>query len=182
METDTPTVSRGKWGPGLPDWGPAFLEAMAEDPNVSRAAAIARVNRQYAYEVREKNEALAKAWDCAVAHSVDTLETEARRRAYRGTTRPIMYQGVKVGHIREFSDVLMMFLLRAHRPSKYRELQTAAPSGAPVHVDLHVDVGVVLAESMRRVADQPLVPGLPVLRPQPVPQLAGGETKEEEHE
>jgi hypothetical protein len=151
----------------LPEWGPAFLDALVEDPNVSRAASIARVGRQYSYEVRAKNEALAKAWDEAEAHAVDTLESEARRRCYKGTTRPVFYKGERVGHIREFSDLLMMFLLKAHRPSKYRELQTAAPSGPPVHVDLHVDVGVVLAESMRRVADQPLVPGLPVLRPLP---------------
>jgi len=48
------------------------------------------------------------------------------------------------------------------RPGQANE-RTEPLNGQPP-VDLKVDVGVLLAESMKRVADQPLVPGLPLLR------------------
>jgi hypothetical protein len=49
------------------------------------------------------------------------MEEEARRRAVEGTKKPIFYRGQVVGHIRDYSDVLLMFLLTAHRPERYRE-------------------------------------------------------------
>ena len=34
---------------------------------------------------------------------------------------PVFYQGQVVGHIRKYSDNLLMFLLKAHWPEKFRE-------------------------------------------------------------
>ena len=52
---------------------------------------------------------------------MDDLELEARRRAVEGTERPVFYQGGEVGYVREYSDTLLIFLLKAHRPNKFRE-------------------------------------------------------------
>lgn len=57
----------------------------------------------------------------AIERSVDVLEIEARRRAERGTRRPVYQQGKLVGHTREYSDKLMELLLKAKRPEQYAQ-------------------------------------------------------------
>lgn len=74
----------------------------------------------------------------ALAHeeAIQCLEDEAVRRAHEGLEEPLVYQGqftyasynkkTKKGigpplAIRKYSDQLLMFLLRAARPEKYRE-------------------------------------------------------------
>lgn len=52
---------------------------------------------------------------------VQELETEARRRAVEGWDEPVWFQGEMVGTIRKFSDTLLIFLLKANRPEKYRD-------------------------------------------------------------
>lgn len=49
------------------------------------------------------------------------LEDEAHRRAFEGVDKPVFYQGDECGTIREYSDTLAIFLLKAHNPEKYRE-------------------------------------------------------------
>jgi len=106
---------------GMLHWMPVFLAALAKDPNVTAAAAAAGVARQYVYEARDAHADFAKAWDNAIEQSVDILETEARRRALHGTSRPVYQGGALAGYVQEYSDVLAIFLLKAHRPEKFRE-------------------------------------------------------------
>jgi hypothetical protein len=53
------------------------------------------------------------------ARDIPSLEEEAYRRAVEGNLKPVYQGGQKVGEIREFSDSLLMFLLRARKPSVY---------------------------------------------------------------
>jgi hypothetical protein len=52
---------------------------------------------------------------------VAALEDEARRRAYEGWEEPVWHKGVNCGTVRKFSDTLLIVLLKAHMPEKYRE-------------------------------------------------------------
>ena len=63
----------------------------------------------------------ALAWDVAVDAAADALELEARRRAVEGTEKPVFFQGYECGRIREYSDTLLIVLLKANRPGKFRE-------------------------------------------------------------
>lgn len=93
------------------------------------------MHRSTAYEARESDEAFAAAWDDAIEAATDALELEARRRAVEGTDRPVFYQGGEVGYVREYSDTLLIFLLKAHRPKKFRErveLEHQVPGGVKV--------------------------------------------------
>lgn len=103
------------------EWHRPFLEALRRTCNVRVAAQLAGVHKATAYRHRERFPRFAERWDLAVDDAVDTLELEARRRALMGTDKPIFYQGRQVATIREYSDRLLMFLLRAARPEKYRE-------------------------------------------------------------
>jgi hypothetical protein len=135
------------------DWQPRFLRTLAATGNVSLACQAAKVGRTRAYEARQRDEDFAVAWHEALEDACDELESEARRRALAG------------------SDQLLMFLLRSHRPERYREnyrVEHSAPADAPVPVkrevfvpssdEWHAEVLKVAAEAVAarpRKADRP---------------------------
>lgn len=52
---------------------------------------------------------------------VEKLEQEAMRRGVDGVLRPVFQGGKKVGDIREYSDTLLIFLLKGLNPEVYGE-------------------------------------------------------------
>ncbi len=104
-----------------------FLEHLRETSNVTESAQVAGVSRTAMYERRAIDPELAKAWDDAIEQATDALEKEARRRALDGVDRPVYFQGKRVGITKEYSDPLLMFMLRGHRPHKYRERVAEIP-------------------------------------------------------
>ena len=62
------------------------------------------ISRQAAYHAYDADEEFKSEWDSALEQACDSLEKEARRRA--------------LGQ----SDTLLIFLLKAHRPGKFREV------------------------------------------------------------
>jgi len=111
------------------DWRVRFLDALAETANVTASAAIAGIHRDTAYDHRNRDEEFRAAWESALDQAVDALEAEARRRALDGTRKPVFYRGKRAGFVREYSDTLMIFLLKAHRPNKFRERVSTEHSG-----------------------------------------------------
>lgn len=84
-------------------WHQVFLAALSEHGNVSQAARAARIDRSTAYLARHADPAFAAAWLKAQEQGLDSLEDVAVERA------------------RTESDTLLIFLLKAHRPDKYRD-------------------------------------------------------------
>ena len=97
-----------------------FLQALTETVNVTLACRRAGIPRRTAYDWREQDAAFAGRWDEALEEGIDLLEAELQRRAFEGVERPITYRGEQVGTWRYYSDALAMFLLKAHRPERYR--------------------------------------------------------------
>jgi hypothetical protein len=106
-------------------WERPFLEALRLTGNVSKACRVVGIDRTTPYKAREADPDLAAAWDDAIADACDELEAEARRRAM-GYQKPIYWRGQIVGNSLEYSDTLLMFLLKAHRPDKFREHKQVA--------------------------------------------------------
>ncbi len=68
--------------------------------------------------------------------AADTLEAEAYRRAVEGVEKPTgWYRGVAGGVVREYSDSLLMFLLKGIRPDKYKD--RVEFKGALASIDLN---------------------------------------------
>lgn len=111
-----------------------FLKALAETGNVSEAARKARLDRSTAYQIRRQDQAFADAWDDALDVAVDLLEAEARSRAVDGVEQPRFHQGRICGTVRKYSDSLLMFLLRAHRPETFREGRDAGSEDIERHL------------------------------------------------
>lgn len=103
------------------DWKAIFLAALATSGVVLTACKKARIGRTTAYKTRDEDEDFATAWDAALDDAADEMEEEAHRRAVKGVLKPVYQGGKKVGSIREYSDTLLIFRLKAARPEKYRE-------------------------------------------------------------
>ncbi len=117
------------------DWRPKFLQALADTGSVVRAVAVAKVARSYAYEIRTAEPSFAAAWKEAEEIGVELMEAEARRRAVEGCLKPVFQGGKRVGEVLEYSDTLLIFLLKAHRPEKYRErsqVEHTGKDGGPI--------------------------------------------------
>jgi len=130
-------AKESRTGMTKPGWQDIFLAALAEMPNIRRACHRAGISRGHAYLTRTQDVEFAKRWKSALKDSLELLEEEAWRRAQEGTAKPVFQQGDLVGHIQEYSDTLMIFLLKAHKPKKYREIKQlmhSSPTGGPVEM------------------------------------------------
>jgi hypothetical protein len=86
---------------------------------VTAAAEYAGVSRAMVFRWRRDDPEFALRWDEALQMGVDRLEDEAHRRAVHGVVRPVYQGGAKVGEIREYSDTLLLAILRGKRPEVY---------------------------------------------------------------
>ena len=109
-------------------WRGVFIERLKATGNVTLATSGAGVGRGHAYRTRNRSKAFRLLWDDALEQAVDLLDGEARRRA-TGIKRDVWYAGEKVGTENVYSDSLLMFLLRAHRPNLYRDNVKVEHSG-----------------------------------------------------
>lgn len=102
-----------------------FLREYSKTANVTRACREAGVDRKQWRRWMEHDEQFSFAFNEAREEAIDALEEEARRRAVDGTEQhtPIFYKGEEVGErvITEYSDTLLMALLKANRPEKYKD-------------------------------------------------------------
>lgn len=106
-----------------------FLGALRDGKSVSGACAEASVPRRTVYDWRDADSDFKATWEDALEAGTDRMEDEALRRAVEGTLKPVFHGGKKVGTIREYSDTLIIFLLKARRPKKFRE-NTSGEAGA----------------------------------------------------
>lgn len=102
-------------------WWPAFFDALGRTGNVLLSCKAAHIGRRAVYTQRNKSDRFRKLWDEALEDATDMLEAEARRRGMHGTERGVYYKGRKIDTVKETSDTLLIFLLKAHRPEKFRD-------------------------------------------------------------
>ncbi|MBT3932496.1 MAG: hypothetical protein HOL07_11125 [Rhodospirillaceae bacterium] len=98
-----------------------FVRVLAETARVSDAAAESGVPLMRWYWLRDTDPVFAEAWHAAQEAGNDTVEDEAVRRAVAGHAEPVFYQGKQVGSVRKYSDSLLMFVLKARRPQRFRD-------------------------------------------------------------
>ncbi|GAJ29958.1 hypothetical protein KOE73_07705 [Acidomonas methanolica] len=124
-----------------------FLDHLALTANVTASARVAGVERGTIYHWRDADPVFAAGWADALEAATDALEAEARRRAVEGVEEPILSGGKVVADPatgnplmrRRYSDGLMRVLLRAHRPSRFREMEEKEGRNGEVVVRLTRD-------------------------------------------
>jgi hypothetical protein len=116
-----------------PEKDAKFLEALNQGASIAAAARLAGYGRRSIYEWRAQDAEFAAACEEALECGTDLLEDEALRRAKDGIDEPKFYEGDVCGHVRRYSDTLMIFLLKARRPGKYKErAEITGQDGAPL--------------------------------------------------
>lgn len=89
------------------DWEKKFLDQLRKIPNVFAACRKAGINRMTAYRWRNECPRFAGEWEAALEDAVELLEEDCWKRA------------------QTVSDTMAIFMLKAHRPEKYREMTPA---------------------------------------------------------
>lgn len=117
-----------------------FLDVFRKTGNVTFSASQAGVDRLTHYICWMKDPKYVEAFTSAKEEATDVLEYEARRRALKGVRkhagfykgRPVMRAAgppnpetgepnLEAIMVDEYSDTLLIFLLKGNRPEKYRE-------------------------------------------------------------
>lgn len=104
--------------------------------NVSAAARHAEIARATVYNWQESDNTFAAAFREAEVSATEVLEAEAWRRAVEGVPheRTSYWKGEVSGTDIEtrYSDALMITLLKARAPEKYRERLDVTTQGQPI--------------------------------------------------
>lgn len=106
-----------------------FLECLCENGNVTESAKLAGIPRTTLYDWRRADEDFARAWEEANELGTDALEDEATRRGKDGVDEPIFYKGSEVAQVKRYSDTLLMFMLKARRPDKFKDRSSTEITG-----------------------------------------------------
>jgi hypothetical protein len=134
----------------------AFLASYVATASITKAAKAAKIDRSLHYRWLLEDEDYKKAFSAAQSEAGDLLEDEAVRRAHQGVRKPLVYQGQftyaqrlnkETGALEnygqplavlEYSDPLMMFLLRGFKSDKYRDrgsMEVSGPAGGPIALE-----------------------------------------------
>ncbi len=117
-----------------------FVETYAQLGNLAASAKIAKIDRRTHFYWAEKDPKYAARIDEARETAIDGWEMHAVRRATVGVEEPVYYKGEVVGHVRKMSDLLLMFVLKAARPEKFRErFEHTGPQGTPLVFTMKID-------------------------------------------
>ena len=136
-----------------PVWTKAFLAAFRETGVVRAACDAAGVAKSVVYLRKHSDKKFAEQWEEAYGDAADLLELEVKRRAHDGVDEPVIHKGELMGiwvdddghvvtentpnarkiplTIKKYSDVLLMFRLKAMRPEQYRDNFKVEHAGDP---------------------------------------------------
>jgi hypothetical protein len=119
---------------------------------LTAGAKAAKVSTNTVYLWREDGEFCVREQQAKESFA-DQLEQEAVRRAWHGNLKPVYQAGIRVGFIREYSDTLLIFLLKANRPDKYRERVDFSFKAQEAAKDLAAQLGLDPQELLQTAAD-----------------------------
>jgi hypothetical protein len=116
-----------------------FLAHFSTFASVSRACRKSKVPRSNVYLwLNDQAEiTFRELYEMACKEALGALEDEAVRRAYEGVLKPVYQGGKKVGNIKEYSDTLLIVLLKARAPEKYKDRvhkEITGKDGAPIEM------------------------------------------------
>ena len=113
----------------------AFLASYPVAGTITAACDAVKISRTSHYAWLREDEDYREAFEAARDEFTDRLEAEAVRRAHDGWTEPVFYRGAECGAVRRFDSTMLIFLLKANRPAKYRETirkEHSGPNGSDI--------------------------------------------------
>jgi hypothetical protein len=137
LETDIRGRTRARFAM---QWRPIFLATLALTHSPIIACKAAKVSQATAYLQKKEDPQFEAQWQAAEAHAVDLLHDVCFKSALEGDLEPVFWQGVKVGHIRKYSDKLRIEMLRAHLPDKFKQ------PGGQINVNTNVQQNALVVD------------------------------------
>lgn len=123
-----------------------FLSILAKTGQVAVAArACGHTDTSTFQHFRRHDEDFAEDWNHALEAAANILEEEAVRRAIEGVLEPVYYKGEIAGYKTNYSDTLMMFILRKLDPS-YRDTSRGG--------DMNINFGIAVLPITAQNDDQ----------------------------
>ncbi len=117
----------------------AFLAAYKISGSITEAAAKVPIDRALHYQWLKSSPKYAAAFERAQQEFGDALEAAAISRAKDGVRKIVFWQGQPCGLQHEYSDSLMIQLLRRFKPEKYAQrTEVSGPGGEPVKTEITV--------------------------------------------
>ena len=107
-----------------------FLFHFGENAHFGKACQVIGYTRRAVYHWLRTNEEFKKRFDEQNDLALTVLEDEAHRRGVLGTDKPVFYNGKLIGHVKEYSDTLLILLLKSRAPHKYKERFSGELTGA----------------------------------------------------
>ena len=97
------------------------IHAISEGRTARAASILAGVYRDTLFDWKVAHPEFAARWEQALKAGGEFYKDEARRRATEGYLEPVFQQAMLVGHVRKFSDPLLIMHLKARYPEEFRE-------------------------------------------------------------
>lgn len=125
--------------PPAAEWEERFLAALATTGSITKAWKAAGITRSFAFDWRGRRPTtFAKRWDEIADTHRDNLEQSAMLRAIQGVEEPVIFKGKpmldpKTGKpltVTRYDTALTIFMLKAHRPERYRGIDWRGGDGA----------------------------------------------------
>lgn len=115
----------------------AFIETLADSGSVTQAARVVGMSPTSCYRLRRAPgaEEFSAAWAAAIDEASKRLVDAAFERAIVGSDEPVFDRdGNRIGSRFRQSDRMLMFLLRAYMPERFRHAaqETRRPDESPV--------------------------------------------------
>ncbi len=124
-----------------------FLTHLAETGRVLASAQRAGyADTSFLNRQRRDNEEFDKAWTAAEDAGSEALLAEATRRAVDGVQEDVYYKGEVVGQKTNYSDSMLMFLIKGKRP-EFRDR-------AQADVKIDANLGIAFLPTPTRSADE----------------------------
>lgn len=115
-----------------------FFAELAATDHVQKAVAKSGLPSRTVYSWRDNDPDFAQRWTEARERYVDGLEAEAHRRAVAGTDKGVWHQGVQVGSEKQYSDSILLAMLKAKRKREYGDaskIELTGADGGPVKTE-----------------------------------------------
>jgi uncharacterized protein YciW len=124
-----------------------FIAALADTGSVAGAARAVGMSVQSCYRLRRSPgaEAFAAAWEAAIQEASRRLADIAFERAINGVEEPVLDREGNCIYLRtRYNDRLLMFLLRADHPERYRHAHQSVRQPSELPAPATVPVGEAL--------------------------------------
>lgn len=123
-----------------------IVKLMADGLPLYKACEHVGVSRITVFHARQKDQEWHSALEEAWRFGIHRLEAEAQRRAIEGVDKPVVYQGEITDSYKEYSDTLLIFLMKGRDPAKFRDNVNLTNSDG--------SIGAAFAAAVRKVAEE----------------------------